>query len=584
MLDTNIPLSVQMPKMESPLSMFANVMQIRNQQQVAEQNAIQLQQLRQAQADDAALRDSVKRLSTPGQPVNLFAVADDLNARGFAPVGEKVRTSAYAAAKSVLENSQKASENLKRDLGMASSILLGAKQEGGTQQALDRARSAIGATNPNLLQYIPKEWDAKVIDGLITYGMDSNARLQLDIDARTAEIRYLEYQRNLDNDTRDLPLKQVELRQKALETAAMTAQTWRSQEDMSKSLMFASQFAPVIATVISEFGGRTWQETQQNLITASQKPQTAAEQETSRHNRVEEGLSSQRLGLERERLRQADPFGNSTSQPGAPTDKATGEDVLRGLPEAESALVKALAEGRKSFPGSFALRSPYWVRILGLVARYDPSFDEINYNSRYNVRKDFTSGKAAEQVTSLNRTIGHLSYLSDAVQALDNSDVRTWNRVANKFKTEFGWTGQTNFETISSRVAQEVTRLWRGTGGNESDIKRDLEVLTAAASPAQLHGAIANIAALVESQLESLQKRYTEGVGTADVNMLSGKSRTQLGELGKRGGMSLLESAPPPASSSLPANYDGIVVQGGVRYRIKTDASGKVISSTVQQQ
>ncbi len=227
------------------------------------------------------------------------------------------------------------------------------------------------------------------------------------------------------------------------------------------------------------------------------------------------------------------------------------ETYLRTLPSSQASLVKALSEGRKAFPAGAALRSDYWQGILGAVAKYDPTFDEINYGSRAATRKDFTSGKSAQQINALNTVVGHIAQLSDAAEALNNKDSRTYNAIANKLQTEFGWTGKTDFDTIAPKVAQELTRVWRGTGGSEADISRDIQALGSSNTPAQLHSSIANLGGLVESKLEALKETYRQGMGTEDIEMITPAARKALDRLETRAGRAPLTSAAAPASGGM---------------------------------
>ncbi len=241
--------------------------------------------------------------------------------------------------------------------------------------------------------------------------------------------------------------------------------------------------------------------------------------------------------------------GGIVSAPGAVNlpDVPAGEKneaYLKTLDGPTQALVKALVEGRKSFPSGSALRAPYWQQILAASEKYDPTLDETNYASRSATRKDFTSGKTADQIRSVNTAIGHLSQLSDAADALHNRDMQTYNSIVNGLMTEFGWTGATDYNTILNRVAPEITRVWRGTGGNESDIQRDIDTMKSSRAGSQIHGAIAELGGMLESQLESTRERYRQGMGTADIEVLRPDSRETLTKLEKRAGKTTIAAAP----------------------------------------
>lgn len=219
------------------------------------------------------------------------------------------------------------------------------------------------------------------------------------------------------------------------------------------------------------------------------------------------------------------------------SSNVTGDKAIEKLPAAVQMQVKALADGRMQFPSGQALKSPYWQNMLDAVAKYDPSFDAVNYNARAQTRKAFTSGKEAGMVNTLNTALGHLNELADASDALKNHDWKAFNTLGNFIATQTGSPVVTNFETIKSRVAPELVQAYRGAGGAEADIERNLKDFDAAASPAQLHGALKVTAELLQSKIDALQKQYDQGMGSSRISLLSDAGQKTLDRLqGKSGG------------------------------------------------
>lgn len=235
-------------------------------------------------------------------------------------------------------------------------------------------------------------------------------------------------------------------------------------------------------------------------------------------------------------------------QPGEKNDA-----FLQTLAPPIAAQVKALAEGRQQFPSGNALRTPYWQNMIQAVAKYDPSFDIVNYNARAKTRADFTSGKSAQQVNAINTVIGHLANLSDAADALQNGDLQTWNSLKNRFKTLTGSQDVTNFNVVRKAVADELTRVWRQAGGSEKDIQENLDNLGSANSPQQLHGAIATFGDLLESKLGSLNEQYRQGMGTDKIDMVTPAARATLTKLEQRAGRGAPGNAPAVASAAPPS-------------------------------
>ena len=227
----------------------------------------------------------------------------------------------------------------------------------------------------------------------------------------------------------------------------------------------------------------------------------------------------------------------------------TGEAFLQSLPPATAAQVKALAEGRQAFPSGFALGKPAMQHLLQQVSQYDPKFDAVNYQARSKTRNDFTSGKSAQTINALNTGMGHLGELSDEAEKLNNYKFTPFNTVANAYENTMGDARVNNFNTVRDKVAEEFTKIYRGSGGSESDIKREIDNLNAANSPDQLHGAIQRMAQLARSKVEALGEQYNQGMGTTQepLQLVSPASREVFERVGARA-----NGGTPPAGSGGP--------------------------------
>jgi hypothetical protein len=223
---------------------------------------------------------------------------------------------------------------------------------------------------------------------------------------------------------------------------------------------------------------------------------------------------------------------------GNPSDQAaweplTGDDYLSGIKADPSRanMVKGLAEGRVPFPAGKAAAAPYWQQLLGDVARYDPSFDAANPQSRVATRKDFTSGKSAQNITALNTVVGHLDHLDKAIDGLGNyagdeagpvlglplGPLAHMNNAAARAIAGASGTDSRykDFETAKTAVANELTRVFRGTGGAEADIQGWMKQLDGASSPKALKAVVRSMATLMKSRLEALGEQYKQGMGVS---------------------------------------------------------------------
>jgi hypothetical protein len=228
--------------------------------------------------------------------------------------------------------------------------------------------------------------------------------------------------------------------------------------------------------------------------------------------------------------------GSSADQQTQGQDLTTGEDFLKTLPKPMASQVKALAEGKMAFPSGYALKSGYWQKMLENVSQYDPSFDSVNFNARSKTRSDFTSGGSAKQINAMNTVIGHLQSLSDAATKLGNTAYPAWNSIKNYASTQVGNPEVKNFDTTKKAVVDELTRVWRQSGGSEQDIATWSQNIDAAGSPEQLHNVIGQIGDLLESKISSMKAQYDQGMGTSNqgVRLLTPESDRALSVLRSR--------------------------------------------------
>ncbi len=212
----------------------------------------------------------------------------------------------------------------------------------------------------------------------------------------------------------------------------------------------------------------------------------------------------------------------------------TGEALLGTLPDAKRKLVTAVLEGRQAIPSGTALKDPYWKGVLETANLVDPNFDTVNYNARANTRKDFTSGKASQQINAINTVAGHLHDLAEEGKKLGNTGLDWLNGVYNKLTpggTDRGVT-LNNFETLKEGVATELMRTWRQVGaGSEKEIEDWKETITSAKSPQELKGAFKTVGGMLESKLGALDTQYKQGMGTEAVSAISPESRKRLDAL-----------------------------------------------------
>lgn len=195
---------------------------------------------------------------------------------------------------------------------------------------------------------------------------------------------------------------------------------------------------------------------------------------------------------------------------------AAGDGGMPDLNDAQKNRVQAIIDGREPYPGQS--RAPDAAKIRAAVHATDPQFDAVNYKSREQTRQKFTKGKGADNLTAFNTAIGHLGTLDKSIDELNNSGFPAWNKyvanpVAEQFDSKYQ-KGLKDFQTARTAVADELTRAFRGSGGNVHDIIQWEKAINAADSPVALKAAVRAAAELLGSRITAVGDEYNRGMGT----------------------------------------------------------------------
>ena len=253
------------------------------------------------------------------------------------------------------------------------------------------------------------------------------------------------------------------------------------------------------------------------------------------------------------------PFQNTGGSSGAATgpdgQPLVGDAFLGSLPPAIAGQVKAVADGRIKLPTGVGASNPMAQRLRAAVLQYDPSFDQAGVDARFETRADFAKGDAAKTITAGNTALIHLGELSDRIDALGNADTAIpGNNYFNAVKNSTNSTSAAGapisaFNAIAGKYVEEATKFYRGSGGTESDINRDIANLNANMSPTQLKAAIQAQIPLIQGKVDAMQSRWKQGMGpqAGDYPIMSPQAQSVLDRLGPQA-----QAGTGAASSSLP--------------------------------
>lgn len=211
------------------------------------------------------------------------------------------------------------------------------------------------------------------------------------------------------------------------------------------------------------------------------------------------------------------------------------ETALEGLSEEQKGIVRGLTSYNYPWPGSFAMRDPKWQALMGRAEMYDPDFDAKEYQVRFNLRRDFTSGKAANNIRAINTLVGHLDSLNNAGDELANSENRVWNWIKNRgVGTVTGVPQVQKFLSAATAVENELASVFRGTGAATiQEIKEWRKTLNELKTPSEIKVAIQMAVELMGSRMKALEAQYESGIGKPkDFSFLSPQSTKILEKMG----------------------------------------------------
>ena len=209
------------------------------------------------------------------------------------------------------------------------------------------------------------------------------------------------------------------------------------------------------------------------------------------------------------------PIGGGGAETPAIDPTITGDAFLSQLDPARANTVKSIAEGRQQPPSGFALKNPKVLALLRDVAQYEPGFDLTLWKSRNAMQTSATSGKIGQNIASFNTAIGHLGDLEKSINGLENTGFTPYNMAANWARAKYDpkFAGKIkDFESAKTAVVDELTRAFRGTGGNVHDLVAWEKNINAADSPEALRAVTKQVVALLDSRIEALGDQYQRGM------------------------------------------------------------------------
>lgn len=267
----------------------------------------------------------------------------------------------------------------------------------------------------------------------------------------------------------------------------------------------------------------------------SEHPQGTQAQMASDYQKYQEQLAAMKAhGSETGRL--GADF-NALDSLGIKYDQKTGVINTKTVPTQLLTTAKGVANYSIALPSSFALSRPYWQAVLAVAQQINPQFSQMEYQARYALRKDFTSGMAARNIRSINTAIAHLDTFLNQAKALGNRDFRLWNSAANRGQSQFGNPRLNNFNVAATAIQNELATVFKGSGATDQEIMAWRKSFMDANSPEQMMGVARTAWELMQGRANALKDQYQSVMGQQPkFSILSPTSKSILERRGLIGG------------------------------------------------
>lgn len=169
-----------------------------------------------------------------------------------------------------------------------------------------------------------------------------------------------------------------------------------------------------------------------------------------------------------------------------------------------------------------------------------PGVDMKDINAKFNMRKDFTVGKAAQNIKSLNTAVQHLSELNKVIPELHDTGVKPLNQILQTMGRTFGPGSDVlaKFRAIKVALAGELSAIYKNSGGTDQEIQHVSDTIDSADSPEALKASVKEAVVLMSGRLSALKDQWKSAYnlpGDPDEpprGIISPRSRSTLRSMG----------------------------------------------------
>lgn len=193
------------------------------------------------------------------------------------------------------------------------------------------------------------------------------------------------------------------------------------------------------------------------------------------------------------------------------------ESVLEGAPPGTAEMIRAVADYELDPTKIASLRSGERERLIRMVREYDPTYNMLDFPARNRSVLAFAAGAPlGNMVRSFDVGIAHLGTLDEMITALGNRDMKLWNKAANAFQEQFGYTAPGNFDAVRDIVGSEIAKAVVGSQNALGDREEAKTNFDRSKTDGQLHDLVRTYKTMMTGQLRGLKKQYEDGTKRHD--------------------------------------------------------------------
>lgn len=180
---------------------------------------------------------------------------------------------------------------------------------------------------------------------------------------------------------------------------------------------------------------------------------------------------------------------------------------------APSALAQSVASGQMKWGDVISPRTPMAVKqqFAAEVKQINPNFNSGDFTVEQKVREDFTSGTDSNSLTAINRAREHMGVFMQTAKDLDNGNVQAFNKLGNAIGAQFGSDKPGNFQIAKQAFSAEVGKAFAGASVAEGDRTELQKSISSASSFQQLAGAARTADSLLAGAQKVLKQKYDQG-------------------------------------------------------------------------